>query len=1098
MQGLSEASTLSEFETQQKEAVASLRYPDFCDIINITLPAECHVLNATMNISTVSPSQEFPNGPNNVQIKIDDTVLYNFNGTNNGGFGTQSCFCNGNTTVRIPLHDGFGFGNTSLNLPATANIQNASLDAAFNGIGTFDVIWNWTGDLGEGFSYGFKTGDVNNDGYDDFLFCQGYNESKGPYTGSAYLFYGDTTLDAVEDVIFEGNASYDLFGYTAQGLGDINGDGFDDIGIDALWDDTGASDGGAVYIYFGGNPMDNISDIVITGNKDNQQLGLWITGGNVNGDEYDDIIISSDPDYDQGIRKYAEVSVYFGGKKINQTPDILLVSPEPDSRYYMLPDELPDLNGDGFDDIIVGALASKEDGIYYGKTYLYYGAKEMDNISDLCFSGNLINGSFGTTVEGAGDFNGDGYVDLFVSDPQWIDPIIPGIVYLYLGGPAMDNTSDLIIQGKTPNDYFGTEIGSIGDLNKDGFDDIFITAASDSTNGPNAGAFNIFLGSDKPDNESDYSIYGNEDEQLGWPAVCFGDVNADGEEDILIVKAINLSIGHFDTQIYSHKPGLLNTAFVIGSQELWNKTGYSYGLESIDDFSKILNDYLKEGTPSQKDEFGNSYINIPINFSADCDGEIILSNLSTTYSLSMPTIEFSDILNNYILDNKIKEDKKSNISISIRASSEIPGQIKLKDLKIDLDLAPQLIIKIPDISINEDTIAPDVIDFHDYFSDDFQQSDMLKYEISCLTNETFVDIIISNNRYLSLDMLNGTKNDNWTGAIDFIVKCSDRWNSQTESNKFRVNVQNVQDPPVFMSMPPLKGTAGVQYMYQPFVIDGDMDPITYSLNTKPPETTIDSKSGLVIWTPKAGGDYPVSINATDGQFNVFQNFSINVPNQYPNITSSPNTTAITTVPYEYLVKASDADGDNLTYSLVSEIQGMTIDSGNGTVSWTPQTSGDYTVKIMVVDGKGGEAFQEFLIHVYEKVEPKMEFVSLPEKAKVEGTVNVSIGITNGSLNVVNVQYRLDSGEWVNLSMAEDWELTLDTTKMKNGAHKLEIRVYDGQDYTEVATRSFTVSNPIKAAEQPFPIMPIAVILILAITAGGLLLWKGKRPPDEEE
>ena len=342
-------------------------------------------MNATVNISTVAPNDDFPNGPNNVKIMLDDTLLYLFNSTNGGGFGTQTRFNNGNTTVRIPFHDGLVTKNTTFKIPATASVQNASFDAKFEGLGELDVIWNWTGEIGDGFSYSYRTGDVNGDGYDDFLICEYLNASKGPHTGSAYLFYGSEILDAVEDVVFIGNASNDLFGFSAQGLGDVNGDGFNDIGIHAPGDDTGAYNGGAVYVFFGGNPMDNISDIVFTGQRDNQEFGYFLCGGDVNGDGYNDIIIASDPDYDQGINKFAEISVYLGGKAINRTPDLLLVSPEPDSRYYRLPDFLPDLNGDGFDDILVGAIASKENGIYYGKTYLYFGAKLLRKSREWVF-----------------------------------------------------------------------------------------------------------------------------------------------------------------------------------------------------------------------------------------------------------------------------------------------------------------------------------------------------------------------------------------------------------------------------------------------------------------------------------------------------------------------------------------------------------------------------------------------------------------------------------------------------------------------------------------------------------------------------------------
>jgi nuclear transport factor 2 (NTF2) superfamily protein len=247
-----------------------------------------------------------------------------------------------------------------------------------------------------------------------------------------------------------------------------------------------------------------------------------------------------------------------------------------------------------------------------------------------------------------------------------------------------------------------------------------------------------------------------------------------------------------------------------------------------------------------------------------------------------------------------------------------------------------------------------------------------------------------------------------------------------------------------------------------------------------------------------GGDYLISVLVSDGHFNVYQNFSINVPNQAPKINSMANVTAIKGVPYEYLVNATDADRDMLAFSLVSDVPGMTIDAQKGNLSWTPESTGDFTIKIMVADGKGGMAVQEFLVHVYEKIEPKMDFVTLPEQAVVDGKVAVSGRIIKGSVDVVSIQYRLDSGEWVNVTGNESWEINMDTTKMKNGNHTLQIRAYDGLTYSEIARRSFTVKNPVKEAETPNTPYVIGAIVLIAIFAGALLLVRKKRPPDEEK
>jgi hypothetical protein len=117
---------------------------------------------------------------------------------------------------------------------------------------------------------------------------------------------------------------------------------------------------------------------------------------------------------------------------------------------------------------------------------------------------------------------------------------------------------------------------------------------------------------------------------------------------------------------------------------------------------------------------------------------------------------------------------------------------------------------------------------------------------------------------------------------------------------------------------------------------------------------------------------------------------------------------------------------------------------------------------------------------------------------VGGNVAVSGRLIKGSLDIVTVQYRLDSGEWVNVTANETWEINLDTTKISNGEHKLEVRVFDGVTYTDVGTRTFTVKNPAKESTGQFPAVVIGVITILAVIAVVLLIRTKKRPPDEEE
>ena len=105
-----------------------------------------------------------------------------------------------------------------------------------------------------GFGYNVAdAGDVNNDGYDDVIVgCNQQYYAKG----SVYVFTGGPAMDAVADVAISGNTSYEGFGCSVSGAGDVNNDGYDDVVVGAYMNKTYDSNAGAIYIYLGGAPMD--------------------------------------------------------------------------------------------------------------------------------------------------------------------------------------------------------------------------------------------------------------------------------------------------------------------------------------------------------------------------------------------------------------------------------------------------------------------------------------------------------------------------------------------------------------------------------------------------------------------------------------------------------------------------------------------------------------------------------------------------------------------------------------------------------------------------------------------------------------------------
>ena len=105
-----------------------------------------------------------------------------------------------------------------------------------------------------------------------------------------------------------------------------------------------------------------------------------------------------------------------------------------------------DVNGDGYDDLLVGAFRYPEIQSN-GKAYLYFGGPALDAVVDLVIPAPAGNTAwFGVSVASAGDFNGDGYPDFIIGAQQ---SGYEGKAFIYYGGPSLDATPDLTLTGES-------------------------------------------------------------------------------------------------------------------------------------------------------------------------------------------------------------------------------------------------------------------------------------------------------------------------------------------------------------------------------------------------------------------------------------------------------------------------------------------------------------------------------------------------------------------------------------------------------------------------------------------------------------------------
>ncbi|MFO7537316.1 MAG: integrin alpha [Chloroflexota bacterium] len=317
------------------------------------------------------------------------------------------------------------------------------------------------------------------------------------------------------------------------------------------------------------------------GTEQGGQMGTAVAGGDFNGNGHTDLVIGV-PKYSQDAYRSGAVFVYYGiAQGWPDEPDQILSVPQSATRFGTVV-AVADVNGDGFDDLLVGAPEYHNGDVRSGAIFLFYGsAAGLAAEPGWQMVSSQAGSQFGLSVAAAGDLNGNGYFDLVAGAPWYnLTEAGGGAAFVYYGsvtGPGLG--ADWAAGIDQAGALFGQSVATAGDLNGDGLADLVIGAPQYSEAGEKVGAAFVYYGSASGlPLTPDWTAVGPQvDGRFGQAVAGAGDVNGDGYADLL-VGATRISQQHErEGAVYLYQggaAGLGQTAnWVAYGKQAWSGWG---------------------------------------------------------------------------------------------------------------------------------------------------------------------------------------------------------------------------------------------------------------------------------------------------------------------------------------------------------------------------------------------------------------------------------------------------------------------------------------------------------------------------------------------
>ena len=378
---------------------------------------------------------------------------------------------------------------------------------------------------GLGLSVG-SAGDLDGDGFDDLIVGAPQSFTASAPVGAVFIYRGSVAGPAVEPSARAYGTSTAGVGTTVDSAGDVNGDGLDDVIV------AGGFEGmpNRALVYHGvaaAWPISTAPDWTFTYATGGTFWPSAVAGaGDVNGDGYDDVIVGNRSFTQGGLTRCGRALVFLGSPTgLSTAAAWTVIGTHAQENLGFTVASAGDVNDDGYGDVLVGN--SNQARLYRGS------ASGLALTPAWTAQMRPILGDYYSygEVASAGDIDADGYLDVIVGSPAFANGSDEGRVALYRGtATGLSTTALWTVESGRPGARFGSSVAGAGDVDADGYGDLIVG------DGSFRGRASVYLGSPSgPSQTPAWFIDGaTSSSEFGRSVRGAGDVNRDGRDDVIV------------------------------------------------------------------------------------------------------------------------------------------------------------------------------------------------------------------------------------------------------------------------------------------------------------------------------------------------------------------------------------------------------------------------------------------------------------------------------------------------------------------------------------------------------------------------------------